>query len=184
MSGIAGLLSEYIPNNPKLELLVNLNNGSIKTTHFTFGNNKMATDSVTLYSYESLIKLEQLGDEMNKYFKGTSSLKDARARMEKFYDDTLSKLNNTFIIYESTKAYTPHPKTSSFKGFGGSEGKIQDLIPILNDMDLQVKGDELCGALYNAIPGALGNLKYDVNTIKSDIEEALAGAFAYVMFDD
>jgi hypothetical protein len=95
----------------------------------------MKTDTVTIYSYENTLDVskgaEAIVNSLNETMMGSESLLDATNRMRQFYQETLSNLDETFIVYGSTKLYS---MSESFtRGFhGGGERSLEDAIHIIS----------------------------------------------------
>jgi hypothetical protein len=61
--------------------------------------------------------------------KDSISLNDAAEIMKRFYNDHLSNLDNSFIVYGSTKSYS---LSDNFRGFhGGGERNLSDAVAII-----------------------------------------------------
>lgn len=110
---------EQIADSMGQAMVSSVNSGSA-----VFKNEKMVIDNVTIFSYEKDLDTEgfaqKIADDINVAMDGNKNLQEASSRMEKFYDQYLSKLNDTFVVYGTTKSYS---LSESFEGFAGGGSK-------------------------------------------------------------
>jgi hypothetical protein len=97
----------------------------------------MLTDSATIFSFDASINAEimteSIIDTLNREMETSTSLKNAASIMESFYNEYLSKLDETFIVYQSTKSYT---LSDSFRGFSsGSSRKLSAAADFIAESD-------------------------------------------------
>ena len=96
-----------------------------------------------------------------------------------FYNNTLSKLDKSFIVYESAKSYSLTGLDS--RGFGNT-GSFDELINIANQIGKREQIDNLLKAFRNTIDGTIGSNRRE--EIKEKIRFTLSEAIAYFLFDD
>ena len=92
------------------------------------------TDNVQLFSYSAQINTNEVAqkiiDMLNNDLEEATSLKHTSQIMESFYNNYLSKLDDSFIVYGSTKSYS---MGESFRGFSsGTGGSLESAIDILS----------------------------------------------------
>ena len=151
-----------------------------------FTSETMKTDTVTIYSYENTLDIskgaEAIVNSLNETMMGSDSLLDATNRMRQFYQQTLSNLNETFIVYGSTKLYS---MSDSFtRGFhGGGERSLEDAIHIISQAGLGGgQAEKFIKAAYNTGEGAIYE-SYREDAIEG-LKAALMGAVSELLFDD
>ena len=169
---INGLIEEYVNT-----LSGDYNLSSSKTV---LKNNIAKTDSVTIFSMAGRLNLDSLGEILNENLGNSSSLIDAEEIIDNFYNSYMKRLTDTFIIFESTKAYS---LGENFRGFhGGSARPLSNLPSFLEAIGSNIDGETLISLLYNTIPGAIG----DSNSaqIKENVSYELSKYMANFLFDD
>jgi hypothetical protein len=83
----------------------------------------------------------------------SNSLQDSVNIMENYWNNYLSKLDNSFIVYGSTKAYS---MSSSFAGFhGGGERSLEDAKAIIAQAGFGSSVDDFINLAYNTGNGAI-----------------------------
>lgn len=151
-----------------------------------FTSNMMLTDTVTLYTFEQSIDtskvVEQVLDALNTEMKKNTSLIEARNNMQNFYQQHLSNLDNSFIVYGSTKAYS---LTESFQGFhGGGDRPLSEAVALLERAELGKK-EELAQYIRAAYSTGEGAVLYGRREeIREELKTGLLSALAELLFDD
>lgn len=181
---IGGSVQEYIMS--AVTALGDTASSASSTGSRVFSSDKMKTDNVTVFSFSQEINVEKMAsniaNQLNEVMNNASSLNDAAEIMRKFYNQHLSQLNDSFIVYGSTKSYT---LSDSFKGFhGGGERKLSDAVAIIQQAGIGDSGavDNYIKAAYNTGEGAIFADKRD--EIQEDLKIALMSAVAELLFDD
>lgn len=144
------------------------------------------TDTVTLFSYSQTINtsgMEQtLVDALNNDLTAAKTLQDTTQIMDNFYDQHLSKLDKSFIVYGSSKSYS---MSDSFSGFGGGgQRSMEDIPAILAEAGVGGTGNlrSFLNAAYNTAEGAIFAGQRD--DIIEDLKIGLMSAVAQLLFDD
>lgn len=182
---IAGNVQEVIMN--VMEELGEAAQSATSHGHIVFKSGMMSTDNVSLYSYSAEINTEQqvqnLLNELNQTMDMNESLIDAANVMKQFYDNHLSKLDKSFIVYGSTKSYA---LTESFThGFSkGGEQPLEHIIPYLEQAKLgdKDKVNKFIKAAYNTANGAILSDKRMFFT--EQLKAAIMSSIAELLFDD
>ena len=146
----------------------------------------MKTDTVTVFSFSQQIDVGKIAntiaDQLNEVMKDSASLNDAAEIMKRFYNDHLSNLDNSFIVYGSTKSYS---LSDSFRGFhGGGERNLSDAVAIIQQAGIGNSDavDNYIKAAYNTGSGAIfSDKRFE---IQEDLKIALMSAVAELLFDD
>jgi len=141
-------------------------------------SNIAKTDTIKLYSAEINLDLQPLIQSFNDNIAG-SSLEETRSQISNFYNNTLSKLDKSFIVYESAKSYSLTGLDS--RGFGNT-GSFDELINIASQIGKREQIDNLLKAFRNTMNGAIGNNRRE--EVKEKIRFTLSEAIAYFLFDD
>lgn len=152
-----------------------------------FSSEVMKTDTVSLFSYENNIDIQAgvdgIVESLNETMMGSDSLLDATKRMTEFYNQNLSKLDNTFIVYGSAKLYS---MSDSFThGFhGGGDRSLEDAKSIIAQAGISNTGavDNFINAAYNTGDGAIYFSQR--GEIADSLKAALMGSVAELLFDD
>ena len=181
---IGGSVQEYI-----MSLLTSIGSAAqsaASTGTAVFSSEKMKADTVTLFSYEATIDSEQMAqnivDLLNETLADTTSLKESTRLMKNFHEQYLSKLNNSFIVYGSTKSYS---LSESFRGFhGGGARQLADAVDIIQRAGIGNVGavKNYINAAYNTGEGAIFDGKRA--EIQEDLKIALMSAVSELLFDD
>lgn len=144
------------------------------------------TDTVTLLTCSQTIDtqvIEQnLVDTLNNDLAIAKTLQDTTQIMDNFYNQYLSKLNNSFIVYGSAKSYS---LSESFSGFsGGGERSMEDIPAILAKAGIGGSGNlrNFLNAAYNTANGAIFSNQRE--EITEDLKIGLMSAIAQLLFDD
>ena len=152
----------------------------------TFTSNIMTTDNVTLYQFEQTIETNRMAqtivDVLENNMRGSTSLEEARKKMEAFSQNYLSHLDDAFIVYGSTKSYS---MSNTFSGFhGGGKRSLESAIDILTHAGIEniETVDKYIKAAYNTGKGAI--LEAQRSEIQDDLKAALMSSIAELLFDD
>lgn len=172
---VNGLLEEYID---PLAGNYELSEKGITRSRSVMKSNIAKTDSVSIFSMD--MSTNNLTEILNEELLSSNSLIDASQIMTNFVESYMSKLKNSFIIFESSKAYS---LGKSFRGFhSGGKKLLEDLPSYLDAMGMNIEGENLVRTLYNTIPGAIGENKQQ--EVKDNLSLALSEVMANFMFDD
>lgn len=181
---IGGSVQEYIMT--ALTTLGEAASSATSTGARVFSSDMMKTDTVTVFSFNQQIDVGKIAntiaDQLNEVMKDSTSLNDATEIMKRFYNDHLSNLDNSFIVYGSTKSYS---LSDSFKGFhGGGERNLSDAVAIIQQAGIGNPNavDNYIKAAYNTGSGAIFSDKR--LEIQEDLKIALMSAVAELLFDD
>lgn len=181
---VGGSVQEYIMS--LLSAMGAAAQSAASTGTMVFGSEKMKADTVTLFSYEATIDSGQMAQNivelLNSTLADTTSLKETTRIMKNFYDQYLSKLDNSFIVYGSTKSYS---LAGSFRGFhGGGTRQLSEAVDIIQRAGIGNSGavKNYINAAYNTGEGAIFDGKRA--EIQEDLKVALMSAVAELLFDD
>lgn len=144
-------------------------------------NNVAKTDQVTLVSFNGEINTNQLLEQLDEEMFQTDSLKRTRKILQDFYDRNLSKVNNSFIIYTSTKSYS---LSDGFRGFhAGGAQPVSTLVETFEEIGISAEHTrEFLCKLSNTMNGAIGSNSRE--KVKQELSQAISEAIAYLLFDD
>lgn len=181
---IGGSVQEYIMT--ALTTLGEAASSATSTGARVFSSDMMKTDTVTVFSFSQQIDVGKIAntiaDQLNEVMKDSASLNDAAEIMKRFYNDYLSNLDNSFIVYGSTKSYS---LSDSFRGFhGGGERNLSDAVAIIQQAGIGNSDavDNYIKAAYNTGSGAIfSDKRFE---IQEDLKIALMSAVAELLFDD
>lgn len=181
---IGGSVQEYIM--AALTTLGEAASSATSTGARVFSSDMMKTDTVTVFSFSQQIDVGKIAntiaDQLNEVMKDSASLNDAAEIMKRFYNDHLSNLDNSFIVYGSTKSYS---LSDSFRGLhGGGERNLSDAVAIIQQAGIGNSNavDNYIKAAYNTGSGAIFSDKR--LEIQEDLKIALMSAVAELLFDD
>ena len=180
-ASIGGSVAEY------LEVLIanSMAKGGTITDRATkvMEGETIRTDSIDVFQFniEGEFSAQELVDELNKTMLDVSSLSNAAEKLDDFYQKNLQNLDDTFIIYTSTKNYS---LGAGFSGFHNGSAlplkRLPDYIDAAGiDADL---GMDFVYTAYNTLPTAI--YEDEQEEIKENIENILISAAAKLMFDD
>ena len=181
---IGGSVEEYIMSS--INTLGEAASTASSTGSRVFSSDLMKTDTVTVFSFKQEIDVGNMAkiiaDQLNEAMMNSSSLNNATEIMRNFYNEYLSKLDESFIVYGSTKSYS---LSDSFKGFhGGGERKLSDAIAIIQQAGIGNTSavENYIKAAYNTGSGAIfADRRAE---IQEDLKIALMSAAAELLFDD
>lgn len=181
---IGGSVQEYIMT--ALTTLGEAASSATSTGARVFSSDMMKTDTVTVFSFSQQIDVGKIAntiaDQLNEVMKDSASLNDAAEIMKRFYNDHLSNLDNSFIVYGSTKSYS---LSDNFRGFhGGGERNLSDAVAIIQQAGIGNSDavDNYIKAAYNTGSGAIfSDKRFE---IQEDLKIALMSAVAELLFDD
>lgn len=181
---IGGSVQEYVMT--ALATLGEAASSATSTGARVFSSDMMKTDTVTVFSFSQQIDVGKIAntiaDQLNEVMKDSTSLNDAAEIMKRFYNDHLSNLDNSFIVYGSTKSYS---LSDSFRGFhGGGERNLSDAVAIIQQAGIGNSNavDNYIKAAYNTGSGAIfSDKRFE---IQEDLKIALMSAVAELLFDD
>ena len=170
---IAGLVQEYATHAFKDKIEIN-EKGAV------FPSNVMRADAVKVYSADININLDKLVDTLKLNSLESRNLIDAEKILDNFNQNFMSGLDDTFVVYENTKAYS---MGSSFRGFGSGGSKPLNSLPeYLDGMGVNINGHEIVELLYNTAKETIGDGRREEVKEKSSL--LLSQYLANFMFDD
>ena len=184
---IGGSVQEYIENI--VATMGQAAQSAVSSGGRVASSEMMKTDNFTIFSYEQKIDTgnlaQSIADSLNETMLEASSLNEAAQLMENFNNQYLSSLNDSFIVYGSTKSYA---LTNSFAGFhGGGARSLEDAKYILSQAGFNLGTvSDFINKAYNTSQGENGGAIFanDREEISEQLETALAGAVANLLFDD
>lgn len=181
---LGGSVQEYL-----MSLLSTLGTGAqsaSSTGTRVFSSEKLKADNVTIFSYETSIDSEQMAQEIADLLDDTlqqsTSLKNSVDLMKSFHEQYLSKLDNSFIVYGSTKSYS---LSDSFRGFhGGGTRSLADAVSIIQQAGIgnAAAVEKYINVAYNTGDGAIFQSRR--GEVTEDLKIALMSAVAELLFDD
>ena len=181
---LGGSVQEYV-----MSLLSTLGTGAQSASSAgtrVFSSEKLKADNVTIFSYETSIDshkmAQEIADLMDDTLQQSTSLKDSVNLMKDFHDLYLSKLDNSFIVYGSTKSYS---MADSFRGFhGGGARSLADAVSVIQQAGIgnTAAVEKYINAAYNTGEGAIFSGRRA--EIQEDLKIALMSAVAELLFDD
>lgn len=197
---IGGSVQEFVDNIATL-----LGDAAKKATQkgstgaTVFKQEKMVIDNVTVFSFEEEINVgkgaQAIVDSLNEAMNPSASLKQSVDIMNQYWNEHLSKLDKTFVVYGSTKAYTLSDSFSRFHAGGSRDLEYAKQILAQAGFD-QKKVNKFVNMAYNTGSGPDGIIDEETGAgdgaiffgHKDDISEqlkiSLASAVANILFDD
>lgn len=146
-------------------------------------NETITADSVALYTFSADIgmSMQQLVEELNASLDGTSGAVEGARRLQEFYDRNLSKLDDTFIVYESDKMYK---LDNNFSGFhNGGNHPLKQLGDYIAEAGISAEaGMDFVKTAYNTLQTAVYEGSRD--EIQEQITNILMAAAAKLLFSD
>ena len=181
---IGGSVEEYLMN-----ILNSIGAGASKASSSgsrVFTSEKIKTDNVTLFNYEATIDSTQMSqnlvDLLNQELYNATSINNAAQIMDSFYEKYLSQLDNSFIVYGSTKSYS---MSDSFKGFSaGTSRKLSEAQAVLAEAGVSNSSsvEDYINVAYNTGSGAYFSGRRA--EVEENLKVALMSAAAHLLFDD
>lgn len=151
----------------------------------TMSSEIMKTDTIALYSFDKTINTEEIVkgvvDGLDKAMEPSKNLAESVEIMKKYNEQHLSKLNESFIVYGSTKSYS---MSDSFREFGGGgERKLEAAAGVINQAGVASPDvvSRYINAAYSTIPDAILEGRTE---IKEELKVALMSSMAELLFDD
>ena len=181
---IGGSVQEYVQN--VMEGLGEAASTATGKGHKTFKSNILSTDTVSLYSYDMEIDIQShvnaILNEFNNQMSDNESLEAAARKMEWFYNERLSKLNDSFIVYGSTKSYS---LSDSFRGFHkGGKQQLEKAMPYLSE-GLGRSTEETLHFIRAAYSTANGAILHEKRAeYMNELKAGLMASIAQMLFDD
>lgn len=152
----------------------------------TFQNEIGLADSFSIYSFERDIDMqstaESLAESLDEVLKDSLSLSETSKIMNDYYDKHFSKLNNTFIVYNSSKSYT---LSDSFRKFHAGGKRSLEILPELFE-NAQIcnsqKAREFIYKVYNTAKYAI--YQDQRAELTENMKQTIMSAMANLLFDD
>ena len=163
------------------EFLTSLLTPASKGTGLVFKSNVLKTDSMRILTGNIEAEIpENIIEEGNNLF--SKDLEEATEKIENFTRNVLDKVQDGFVIYESSKMYRLSGSFNT-RGFHGTTGNLSNLGGALAEYGTPAKlSYNIANIVYQTIPGALlaGQRKTIIQSIRKMIIENIMAA----MFDD
>lgn len=144
---------------------------------------KVRTDTIGVYQFtvEGQFDAAGLANDLNSVLTSAGGLSDAAEGLRNFYNRNLRNLNDTFIIYTSTKNYS---LGSGFSGFhNGSNLPLRRLPEYIDAAGISADvGQDFVYTAYNTLESAI--FEDEREDIRQNIVNILTSAAAKLMFDD
>ena len=141
------------------------------------------TDSIDIFNFniDGDVSVDRLVEQINDTLLNTVSLSDASNKLETFYNNNLANLDDTFIVYTSTKNYS---LGAGFSGFhNGKDLSLSRLTDYINAAGLDASiGEDFLDVAYNTLNTAIYSEERE--EVAQNIENILTSAAAKLMFDD
>lgn len=172
---VNGFINEYFTSAVQ-DAVMNYNKGG------ALKSNMLKTDVIELYSLNTDFNLEQVFNTYNETIAG-STMEENRETIKILYDKYIKNVDNSFIIYQNAKLYS---LGDSFKkGFSsGNNIPLANLPTYLDEVGLNINGEDLVKLLYNTIPGTILNKNNKSVRIKQTARLFISAAIANFLFDD
>lgn len=146
-------------------------------------NETITADSVALYTFSADIgmSMQQLVEELNASLDGANGAVEGAQRLQEFYDRNLSKLDDTFIVYESDKMYK---LDSGFSGFhNGGNHPLKQLGNYIAEAGISAAaGMDFVKTAYNTLQTAV--YEGSREEVREQITSILMAAAAKLLFSD
>lgn len=163
------------------EFLTSLLTPASKGTGLVFKSNMLKTDSMRILTGNIEAEIpEDIIEEGNNLF--SKDLEEATEKIEDFTRNVLDKVQDGFVIYESSKMYRLSGSFNT-RGFHGTSGNLSNLGSALAEYGTPAKlSYNIANIIYQTIPGAIlaGQRKTIIQSIRKMIIENIMAA----MFDD
>lgn len=168
-SSIDGFLSEFIPS------LLNTSLGS----GMVLKSNAFKTDSVELFNLTIDADVSSIFQDFSNL--GSGNIDKLTDQMDKFTTEVLDKLENVFIVYDSSKMYRLSGSFSS-RGFGGASGNLENLGAAMSQFGINALNENVAHTLYQTMKDAIleGQRDSFIEQVKREIIRCITTAF----FDD
>ena len=182
--GIAGSVQEFIQalGNMAGQALQNAADGTSKNIKGEIAR----SDTISIYNYENQIDCsglaEDIANQIEDIYSNNKTIERAANELKKFYNNNLSKLNKTFIVYGSTKSYS---LSSSFRGFhAGKVQRLETLPKILSEANVTQlsKAKDFIYQLYNTSQYSI--YEGQRTELIEQGKKVIMSAVANLLFDD
>ena len=146
------------------------------------------TDTVVFYNFEETVSTQGIEQAivrtLDSNLMGSKSLNETAKRLENFYNQNLSKLNKSFIVYGNSKSYSLSDSFQKSGFHNGGERKFSELPGFFAEAKADVTGDveNFIKKAYNTASGAV----FDgyAAEVTEETKMALMSAMASLLFDD
>ena len=181
-ASVAGFIREYI--SVYYNTLSESNNKNIKVVGTSLNSNIPTTDTVTIFSINQSIDKTALEEKiigLNNTLNAASK-KENRIKLEKYYNNFLKNITDSFIVYENVK----NVKTSgNFGGFrNGDDRPFSDLPLVFGSIDSNYveKANQFYWEIINTLNGAI--LYEEKEKYENSIKDGIIFALSKLFFDD
>lgn len=144
------------------------------------------TDTISLFVFEESIEVEQIAETLargiDEALNDNDSLNGAARRLKEYYDQNLSKLNNSFVVYGNAKSYS---LSNTFRGFhNGGARSLEDLPQILSSAKVCNSNEarNFVYKLYNTAKYAI--YENERESLTEEGKKIIMSAMANLLFDD
>lgn len=176
---IAGFLEESMVNTLPKEIIV----GGNKTARggAVMGSNMMKTDTVEIFTQKIGINAQTLAEQFSQEITGNNNLEKARKQIIDYYENHLKNLENSFVVYGSSKLYS---LGENFRGFSGHSMKGQQIPGFFNSLEgnHKIDGWKVMRLLINCANNTIG--ENEQAEVKEKITTILSQHMANLLFDD
>lgn len=182
--GLGGSVQEFLEN-----VANSMGEGvqkSASSGHKVMQSEILKTDNIQIFSYERDIDVDEFAqgivEEINDELLHNTSLNNAARTLKDYYNNNLSRLNNTFIVYGSTKSYS---LADSFRGFhNGGRRKLSELPELLESAKVatSTEAQDFIYKLYNTAKYAI--YEDERNSLTEEGKKVIMSAMANLLFDD
>ena len=170
---IEGSLSEFIP------MLININKGAAGAV---FASDRFKTDSVELFKFTASVNVDDLIERATYLDPGDTSNKEIVKRFDTFTREVLDKIDEGFVVYDSSKMYRLSGSFSG-RGFHGTSGNLENLGAAMAQFGGNGQlNTTIAHVLYQTMQGAILDGARDtlIEQVKKEIISCITTAF----FDD
>ena len=152
----------------------------------TLVSETLKTDNVLIFSLESIIDIEKIMVDLDEQLSKSADLTESARIMSDYYEKNLSKLDKSFVIFTSGKAYSVNSSENLSHGFQNDKKRsIEQLPEILSQGEYGMsilKAQDFIKVLMNTIPDAVLDDKRD--DVQKTLRLLLMQSMAYLLFDD
>ena len=149
-------------------------------------NERQKIDTTLVISTLDKDSIENIFESMEAETGQAENLIDAEKKMSDFYEKHLKNLDDTFVIFSNTKAYTMN--TVKTKGFSGGGARRIDDLQVLLTQGLNVYSVNEATNLIDYIKNTIHNAYLDSDKNRSEVLDGLKNiirvGMVHLLFDD